>query len=145
MNIKRLCKVAYIKQESSWASRYYLSILYWLYMPVYSSKKKPKQPKLVTLATWLCYLQTSKSNSQDTQTVGEVNLYHCRCIIWSAYFMAIFNLHFYAAFIWASWLCFQVLILDNYVHQLIERCLINLIFLFLNLKAYNANICIWYK
>lgn len=90
MNIKRLCKVAYIKQESSWASRYYLSILYWLYMPVYSSKKKPKQPKLVTLATWLCYLQTSKSNSQDTQTVGEVNLYHCRCIIWSAYFMATF-------------------------------------------------------
>lgn len=46
MNIKHLCKVPYIKQESPQASRYYLSILCWFYMPVYSSKKKPKQPNI---------------------------------------------------------------------------------------------------
>lgn len=50
-------------------------------MPVYSSKQKDT---LVTLATWLCYLQTSEPNSQGTHAVVQVNLDHCRNFSYSA-------------------------------------------------------------
>lgn len=49
-------------------------------MPVYSSKQKDT---FVTLATWLCYLQTSESNSQGTHAVVQVNSDHCRTFICS--------------------------------------------------------------
>lgn len=95
MNIKHLCKVPYIKQESPQASRYYLSILCWFYMPVYSSKKKPKQPNIRYLGNVVMLSSDIQTKfSRHTQTVGRVNLWHCRNMIWSANFMAIFILHF---------------------------------------------------
>lgn len=124
MNIKHLCKVPYIKQESPRASRYYLSILYWFYMPVYSSKKKTKQPNT-------CYLSNVVMLSSDIRTkfsrqlVGwtsiTVGTWYGQNISWQ-FSIYIFKLHPSEL---ASWLSFQVLILDNYVHQLIEGFVIN--------------------
>lgn len=124
MNIKCLRKVQYINWKSPRVSRYYLSILYWFYMPVYSSKQKDT---FVTLATWLCYLQHL---SQILKAhIVQVNLDHCRNFIYSVVIIdgdfLIYAFKLFILVISVLWLSFQDLILVSYDHNMTEELLLN--------------------